>query len=101
MKTLDERPDPGDKIYLVHDGSGRIDENAAASDDQASPFVSESAPGDGDWNGGKWTHFAAEATDVEAFNEDDLLDTSYIEVTLGRPGFGLSDFFVCQLDGRA
>jgi len=108
VKTLDERPDPEDKIYFLHDGSGRIDENADASDDQASPFVSESAPGDGDWNGGKWTHFSAEVTDIDAFNADApltnadaVLEKSYIEVTLGRPGFGPPDFFICPLNGRA
>lgn len=108
VNVLDERPDPEDKIYFLHDGSGPIVANADASDDQRSPFVSESAPGDRDWNGGQWTHFSAEVTDVEAFNDDapltndhDILDKDYIEVTLGRPGFGPPNFFVCPLNGRA
>jgi hypothetical protein len=108
VKTLDERPDPEDEIYSLHDGSGRIDENDDASDEQASPFVSESAPGNRDWNGGRWTHFSAEVTDVDAFNEDapltnaaDVLDVDYTEVPLGRPGFGPPDVFVCPLNGRA
>jgi len=66
VNTLDERPDPEDRIYFLHDGSGAIVANADASDDQRSPFVSESAPGDRDWNGGQWTHFSAEVTDVDA-----------------------------------
>jgi hypothetical protein len=108
VTTLDDRPDPEDKIYFLHDGSGAIVDNPDASDDQASPFVSESAPGDRDWNGGQWTHFSAEVTDLEAFDEDapltnadDVLGADYVEVTLGRPGFGPPDFFVCPLNGRA
>lgn len=108
VTTLDERPDPEDRIYFLHDGRGAIVDNADASDDQRSPFVSESAPGDRDWNGGQWTHFSAEVTDVDAFNADApltnadaILETSYIDVTLGRPGFGPPEFFVCPLNGRA
>ncbi|WP_251328966.1 hypothetical protein [Haloplanus pelagicus] len=108
VKPLDERPDPEDRIYFLNDGERRIDDNADASDDQRSPFVSESAPGDGDWNGGKWTHFSAEVTDVDAFNEDApltdadaVLEKSYIDVTLGRPGFGPPAYFICPLNGRA
>ena len=108
VKTLDERPDPEDKIYFLHDGSQPIVAKEDASDDQRSPFVSESAPADRDWNGGQWTHFSAEVADVSAFNEDspltsaeDILDKEYIEVSLGRPGFGPPNFFVCPLNGRA
>ncbi len=108
VKTLDERPDPEDRIYFLHDGSGPIVANEDASEEQKSPFVSESAPGDQDWNGGKWVHFSAEVTDIDAFNADapltndtDVLDADYIEVTLGRPGFGPPDFFICPLNGRA
>jgi hypothetical protein len=105
VTVLDERPDPEDKIYFLHDGSKPI---VAASGAQASPFVSESAPGDRDWNGGQWTHFAAEVTDVEAFNADapltsasEVLSKEYVDVTLGRPGFGPPNYFVCPLNGRA
>ena len=108
VKLLDGRPDPEDKIYFLHDGSQPIVDNGDASTDQASPFVSESAPGDQDWNGGKWTHFSAEVTDIDAFNADapitrasDVLDAEYITVTLGRPGFGPPNFFLCPLNGRA
>jgi hypothetical protein len=108
VKTLDERPDPEDKIYFLHDGEKPIVAREDVSPDQASPFVSESAPGDRDWNGGKWTHLSAEVTSVEKFNENapiandtDVLDADYIEVTLGRPGFGPPDFFICPLNGRA
>ncbi|WP_204960058.1 hypothetical protein [Salinigranum salinum] len=108
VKVLDERPDPEDKIYFLHDGSGPIVANSDASKEQLSPFVSESAPGDQDWNGGKWTHFSAKVTDIDAFNEDapitndaDVLDADYIEVELGRPGFGPPDYFICPLNGRA
>jgi hypothetical protein len=108
VKVLDERPEPEDKIYFLHDGSQPIVDNSNASDEQTSPFVSESAPGDQDWNGGKWTHFSAEITDVAAFNDDapltndtDVLTKGYITVTLGRPGFGPPNYFVCPLNGRA
>ncbi|MFB6301294.1 MAG: hypothetical protein ABEH78_00295 [Haloferacaceae archaeon] len=109
VTVLDERPDPEDRIYFLHDGEKPI----AARDDvssevQESPFVSESAPGDRDWNGGKWTHFSAEVTDVGAFNEDapltndaEVLGKDYIDVTLGRPGFGPPNYFICPLNGRA
>jgi hypothetical protein len=48
VKVLDERPDPEDRIYFLHDGSESIVANGDASGDQRSPFVSESAPGDRD-----------------------------------------------------
>jgi hypothetical protein len=108
VKVLDEAPDPSDLIYFLHDGEKPIVANEHASDTQMSPFVSESAPGDQDWNGGKWIHYSAEVTDIDAFNEDapltndtDVLDADYITVNLGRPGFGPPDYFICPLNGRA
>jgi len=108
VNVLDERPDPEDKIYFLHDGEKPIVARGDVSADQASPFVSESAPGDRDWNGGQWTHFSAEVTDIEAFNDDAplasaaaVLDADYIETELGRPGFGPPNYFVCPLNGRA
>jgi len=108
VTVLDERPDPGERLYFVHDGEKPVVVRDDVSDRQASPFVSESAPGDRDWNGGRWTHSPAEVTDVEAFNEDaplanaaDVPDADHIEVRLGRPGFGPPNFFVCPLNGRA
>lgn len=66
-------------------------------------------PGDGDWNGGKWTHFSAEVTDIDAFdadapltNADDVLDKSHVEIGLGSPDFGgPPDSSICPLSGRA
>lgn len=108
VTVLDERPEPEDRIYFLHDGEKPIVARDDVSDEQASPFVSESAPGDRDWNGGQWTHFSAEATDVEAFDADapltgdtDVLEAEYVEVSLGRPGFGPPNYFVCPLNGRA
>lgn len=103
--VLDNRPDPEDKFYFLHDGSKPITKTVSA---QGSPAVSESAPGDEDWNGGQWTTLSAEVTDVEMFeadapltNEADILEKSYIDVTLGRPGFGPPNYFVCPLNGQA
>jgi hypothetical protein len=99
VKVLDERPKNEDKLYFVHDGSMGL---------QAA--VSESAPGDTDYNGGKWTHFSAEVTDMEAYekvapltNADDVLDADFIDVTLGRPDFegAPPNYFLCPLTGRA
>jgi hypothetical protein len=108
VTVLDDRPDPEDRIYFLHDGEKPLVARDDVSDAQESPFVSESAPGDRDWNGGQWTHFSAEVTDVEAFNEDaplanaaDVLDADYVETELGRPGFGPPNYFVCPLNGRA
>ena len=103
--VLDERPSPEDRIYFLHDGSRPVVEAVPA---QGSPFVSESAPGDREWNGGKWTHFSAEVTDLDRFADDApltsaaaILERDYIDVTFGRPGFGPPDYFVCPLNGRA
>lgn len=103
--VLDERPDPEDKIYFLHDGNEPITKRVRT---QGSPFVSESAPGDEDWNGGQWTHFSAEVTDVNKFEMDapltseaDVLGKSYIDITIGRPGFGPPNYFVCPLNGQA
>lgn len=107
-EVLDDEPDPSDAIYFLHDGSGPIVANPAASAAQQSPFVSESAPGDRDWNGGQWVHFGAEVTDIDAFNADapldsatEVLNADYVEVTKGRPGFGPPNYFICPLNGRA
>ena len=43
VRTLDERLDPEDRIYVLNDGSRSIVANERASGDQRSPFVSESA----------------------------------------------------------
>jgi len=108
VTVREERPDPEDRIYFLHDGAKPIVARDDVSAAQASPFVSESAPGDRDWNGGQWTHFSAEVTDVAAFNDDAplttaaaVLDADYIETDLNRPGFGPPDYFNCPLNGRA
>jgi len=49
VTVLDERPDPEDRIHFPHDGERSIVARDDASADQASPFVSESAPGDRNW----------------------------------------------------
>ncbi|MFC6955452.1 hypothetical protein [Halorubellus litoreus] len=108
VKVLDSEPSPSDAIYFLHDGEQPTVENMDADDAQLSPFVSESAPGDRDWNGGQWVHYSAEVTDVDAFNADapltresDVLDADYVDVTKGRPNFGPPNFFICPLNGRA
>jgi hypothetical protein len=108
VKVLDSEPSPSDAIYFLHDGTQPIVANADANDAQRSPFVSESAPGDRDWNGGKWVHYSAAVTNLEAFNADapftresDVLDADYIDVTKGRPNFGPPNYFICPLNGKA
>lgn len=105
VKVLEEEPDPSDVFYFLHDGSKPIVKRVP---DQGSPTVSESAPGDRDWNGGQWVTYSAEVTDVAAFRDDapltseaDILDADYVDVEKGRPGFGPPNFFVCPLNGRA
>jgi hypothetical protein len=105
VNVLDDEPDPNDDIYFLHDGEKPIAASVAV---QGSPFVSESAPGDRDWNGGQWVHYSAEVTDVDEFatdapltSEAEILDADYVDVTKGRPGFGPPNFFVCPLNGRA
>jgi hypothetical protein len=108
VKVLDDEPDPSDDIYFLHDGSQPVVARGDVSGAQQSPFVSESAPGDRGWTGGKWVHYGAEVTDVAAFNRDapldseaDVLDADYVDVQKGRPGFGPPEFFICPLNGRA
>ena len=106
VKVLDSEPDPSDAIYFINDGSGPAQ--------GPSPFVSESAPGDRDWNGGKWVHYSAAVADEEAFAALDLPLTSEaevlaaeaagaLEITKGRPDFDGAppDYFICPLNGRA
>lgn len=107
VHVLDERAEPDDKIFFLHDGTSPIVATDAGMA-QGSPFVSESAPGDRDWNGGQWTHISAEVTDLEAFaadaplqSEDAVRSAGYIETERGRPGFGPPNYFICPLNGRA
>lgn len=108
VHVLDDRPHPEDKLYFLHDGTKPIVARADVSATQASPFVSEAAPGDRDWNGGKWVTYSASVTDIDAFNDDaplasdeSILDADYVDVTLGNPGFGPPNYFICPLNGRA
>ncbi|WP_227133696.1 hypothetical protein [Halorubellus salinus] len=108
VEVLDSEPSRSDAIYFLHDGTQPIVGNSSADDAQLSLFVSESAPGGRDWNGGQWVHYSAEITDLDAFNADapltrdtDVLDTDYIDVTKGRPSFGPPNYFICPLNGNA
>lgn len=108
VTELDDEPVASDALLFLHDGSQPIVARDDVSAAQASPFVSDSAPGDRDWNGGKWVTHSAEVTDVEAFDADaplasesDVLNADYVDVEKGRPGFGPPNFFICPLNGRA
>jgi hypothetical protein len=98
VKPLDSRPENEDRLYFVHDGSQGLQ-----------PAVSESAPGDTDYNGGKWTHFGAKVTDLADYDEvapltsaEDLLAADFVEVTLGPPfPEAPPAFFLCPLTGVA
>lgn len=101
VKVLDSRPKNEDRLYFVHDGSQGLQ-----------PAVSETAPGDTDYNGGKWTHFNALVTDIAKYwanapltNDADVLgaDGDYLDVSLGRPDFegAPPNYFRCPLTGVA
>jgi hypothetical protein len=101
VKPLDSRPKNEDQLYFVHDGSQGLQ-----------PAVSETAPGDTDYNGGKWTHFNALVTDMTKYeanapltNDADVLaaDGDYLDVSLGRPDFegAPPNYFLCPLTGVA
>jgi hypothetical protein len=53
VKVLDEEPDPSDTSYFVNDGTTASLPPNGGVNGEGSPFVSESAPGDRDWNGGQ------------------------------------------------
>jgi hypothetical protein len=101
VKPLDRRPKNEDKLYFIHDGSQGLQ-----------PAVSETAPGDTDYNGGKWTHFNARVTNMTKYQENapltndaDVLaaDGDYLDVSLGRPDFEAAppNYFLCPLTGVA
>jgi hypothetical protein len=107
VHVLDSRPDPEDKIYFLHDGKRPVVATEAGSA-QGSPFVSETEPGDRDYNGGQWTHISAEVTDLAAFSATapitsaaEIMEADFIETQVGRPGFGPPNYFVCPLNGKA
>lgn len=101
VKPLASRPKNEDKLYFIHDGSQGLQ-----------PAVSETAPGDTDYNGGKWTHFNALVTDMDAYEANAPLtndaavlaaDSDYLDVSLGRPDFegAPPNYFLCPLTGVA
>jgi hypothetical protein len=114
VRVLDEAPHPQDLLYFLHyDGMPIV---ASLGDDveQAAAAVSESAPGDQDWNGGKWVTYSAEVTDLDDFvaaapvdSADEILDADFVTVTQGRAtrddgtAFGPPAYFICPLNGRA
>ncbi|MFB6205422.1 MAG: hypothetical protein ABEJ05_02700 [Haloglomus sp.] len=118
VRKLDERPDKEDVVYFVNDGTkaslpGGGDGTANAN---ASPFVSESAPGDQDWNGGQWVHKAATLDDGVTLDkpltsEAEVLaaeKAGKLTISDRRPyldgtttAFGPPRYFICPLNGRA
>ena len=117
VRTLDEEPEPNDVIYFVNDGTrASLPGGGGTANANASPFVSESAPGDRDWNGGQWVHKAAtlddgvtlsepltSAADVRAAEADGELTIAdrrpYLDGT--TTPFGPPRYFLCPLNGRA
>jgi hypothetical protein len=57
VKVLDDEPKPNDDIYFVNDGTKASLPPNGGVNGGGSPFISESAPGDRDWNGGQWVHY--------------------------------------------
>ena len=94
VRTLDEEPEPNDVIYFVNDGTrASLPGGGGTANAGASPFVSESAPGDRDWNGGQWVHYSAQLADGVTLDEPltseaDVMtaaDEGLLEVSRGRP----------------
>ena len=107
VNVLDEEPEPNDDIYFVNDGTpASLPPNGGGS-----PFVSESDPGDADWNGGQWVHYSARLVDGVTLDEPltseaEVLaaaDDGRLTVSKGRPAIENAppNFFVCPLNGRA
>ena len=108
VTTLDEEPDPGDAIYFVNDGTAdSLPPNGSLVNDGASPFVSESKPGDRDYNGGQWVHYSAAfpqgtRLDDALTSVEDVLNSD-ATITKGAPAIpgAPPDFFICPLTGQA
>jgi len=112
VNVLDDEPDPSDRIYFVNDGTpASLPPGETAVNGGGSPFVSESAPGDRDWNGGQWVHYSAQLPEGETLNEpltseadvQAAADAGTLTISKGRPDIAGAppNFFVCPLNGRA
>jgi hypothetical protein len=112
VKVLDSEPDPSDVIYFINDGtSASLPPEGTEVNGGASPFVSESAPGDRDWNGGQWVHYSAQLPEGETLDEPltseaDVLaavEDEKLTISKGRPDIpgAPPNYFICPLNGRA
>jgi hypothetical protein len=111
VKVLDEEPEPNDDIYFINDGTTASLPPNGGVNAGGSPFVSESAPGDRDWNGGQWVHYSAQLADGVTLDEPltseaDVLaaaEAGTLTISKGRPDIAGAppNFFVCPLNGRA
>ena len=111
VKVLGEKPEPNDVIYFVNDGTPASLPPNGGVNGGGSPFVSESAPGDRDWNGGQWVHYSAQLAegvtlDEPLTSEEAVLAAAAagdLTVSQGRPAIDGAppDYFICPLNGRA
>jgi len=111
VTVLDSEPDPGDVIYFVNDGTTASLPPNGGVNGGGSPFVSESAPGDRDWNGGQWVHYSAQLKEGVTLEEPltseaDVLQAEAagkLTISKRRPAIegAPPNFFVCPLNGQA
>lgn len=111
VKVLDSEPSPGDVIYFVNDGTTASLPPNGGVNGGGSPFVSESAPGDRDWNGGQWVHYSAQLADGVTLDEPLTSEAEVLAaeaagdltISKGRPAIegAPPNFFICPLNGTA